>query len=53
MKCIVSLTPGAKWGWIVTLDCGHTRFLDTYPSKSRALCWVCPKESPDVTQNHG
>jgi len=44
MKRIVSLTPGTK-GWIVTLECGHTRHFYSYPSASQARCWVCPAEA--------
>lgn len=45
MKRILSMTPGTGNGWIATLECGHTRSFDSRPTKSEALCWMCPKDS--------
>jgi hypothetical protein len=44
---IVSMTPGARIGWIVTLDCGHTRFFESRPTLSQALCWDCDKKAKE------
>ena len=39
MSIAVTMTPGTT-GWIVTLDCGHTRSLAEQPN-GPVRCWTC------------
>jgi len=46
---IVSYTAGARYGYVLTLACGHKRFVDTPPTQDQAYCDKCAKEAPACT----
>jgi hypothetical protein len=51
LQRIVSYIVGARGGYILTLACGHKKFIDLPFTQKQAYCDKCAKEAPACTQS--